>query len=297
MAPTGLSRPTLNDISRVTESLEMLAPTWNVWVLMTLASQPLRYAEIKPRLPWLHDGQLHPKLGKLVDAGLVERTEHAPRHVTYGLTSRGTDLMPVLAVLATWGDTHLEKPLIRNEATGELEPKPLPPAQNIEDTLALITPRHTTALLWVLKSRGTAGAKSLAAEAMPETSPSNVYPPLRRLIDDDLIEVTKTGDFQLSASGQALAPAYQALSAWAAGRSLKGADAHPLWGQSPAPSQARSGAWLTTQSRRGVPSVASGAAGAPALSTRAPATPWRASDLFSHQMPARPSAPAGGPRR
>ncbi|MEK8146243.1 winged helix-turn-helix transcriptional regulator [Streptomyces sp. M10(2022)] len=37
---------------------------------------------------------------------MVERTEYAPRHVTYGLTSRGAALMPVLATIASWGDTY-----------------------------------------------------------------------------------------------------------------------------------------------------------------------------------------------
>lgn len=289
MAATGLSRTTLNDLSRVTESLQMLAPSWSVWVLMTLASQPLRYTEAKAQLALLADGQLHPKLGKLVDAGLVERTEHNPRHVTYGLTRRGADLIPVLPALAAWGDTHLEKPLVRNKTTGELQPQPIPVAQNIEDTIALISPRHSTPLVWALKARGPASAKALAAEVMPAYSLSRVYPPLRRVIDDGLAEVTPDGDFQLSASGRALAPVYQALSAWAAGRSLTDDAVHPLWGRALTPPQARPGPWLTTQSRQS----------APALSAKAPATSWQAGDLFSHQIPARPLAitPAGGPRR
>ncbi|MEU3616880.1 helix-turn-helix domain-containing protein [Streptomyces sp. NPDC006872] len=295
MAATGLSRTTLNDLSRVTESLQMLAPNWSVWVLMTLAAQPLRYSEIKAKLAPLADGQLHPKLGKLVDAGLVARTEHTPRHVTYGLTRRGADLMPVLPVLAAWGDTHLEKPLVRNKATGELQPQPVAVAQNIEDTIALISPRHSTPLVWALKARGPASAKALAAEVMPTYSLSRVYPPLRRVIDDGLAATTPAGDYQLSASGRALAPVYQALSAWAAGYPVAEAT-HSLWGQALTPSSsARSGPWLTTQSRMLAPPAA------PALGqmAKAPATPWQRGNLFSHPVPARPLAisPAGGPRR
>ncbi|MDX3523304.1 winged helix-turn-helix transcriptional regulator [Streptomyces scabiei] len=288
MAATGLSRATLNDLSRVTESLQMLAPTWSVWVLMTLAPQPLRYSEAKSKLALLADGQLHPKLGKLVDAGLVERKEHGYRHVTYGLTRRGADLIPVLSVLAGWGDTHLEKPLARNEATGELEPQPVAVAQNIEDTIALISPRHSTPLVWALRARGPASAKALAAEVMATYSLSRVYPPLRRVIDDGLVAVTPSGEFQLSASGRGLAPVYQALSAWAAGRPLT--EVHPLWGRTLTSSQTRPGPWLTTQSRLSAP---------PAEPVKTSGTAWRAGDLFSHRMPARPLPipAAGGPRR
>ncbi|AJT62493.1 hypothetical protein T261_0804 [Streptomyces lydicus] len=299
MATTGLPRTTLNDLSRVTETVEMLAPRWSVWVLMTLSSQPLRYAEIKPRLPWLRDGQLHPKLRKLTDAGLVERTEHAPRYVTYGLTARGSELLPVLPVIAAWGDAHLEKGLVRNKTTGQMEPERIAPAQNIEDALALISPRYATPILWSLKARGGATAKTLAAEAMPTHGLTAVYKPLDRLVADGLVTATGTGDFQLSASGQALAPVFQVVSAWAAGRPLADAGTHPLWGQGPAPSQDRSGPWLTTQSRLPAPAAAPAApAAAPALATTTPAsTAWKSGDLFSHQIPARPISPAGGPRR
>ncbi|MEU2874117.1 helix-turn-helix domain-containing protein [Streptomyces olivoreticuli] len=299
MTPTGLPRTTLADLSRVTESLEMLSPRWSVWVLMTLSAEPLRYAEIKPKLPWLADGQLHPKLRKLTDVGLVERTEYAPRHVTYGLTGRGADLMPVLTVIADWGNTHLEKQMVRNRTTGELESERIAPAQNIEDALTLITPRHATAILWTLQARGTTSATSLAAVAMPNYGPSAVYPPLRQLIDDGLVEVNSTSDFQLSAHGRALAPVYGALSTWAAGRPLDEAAAHPVRGQAPGPSQAAPGRWITNQTRLPAPLAPALPAASPALSAQLPTARWKAGDLFSHQIPARPisPSPAGGPRR
>ncbi|MFI6012493.1 winged helix-turn-helix transcriptional regulator [Streptomyces sp. NPDC051243] len=299
MTTTGLPRSTQLDIARVTESLEMITPLWNVWILMTLSAQRLRYTEIKPRLPWLNDGTLHPKLRKLTDAGLVERTEVEKGHVTYGLTGRGADLMPVLTVIATWGDTHLEKPLAKNKATGKLERvTQVAPAQNIEDTLALIGPRHATPILWALKARGASSAKALSAAAMPNHRLSNVYPQLDRLVEDGLVR--KDGHvFDLAANGHALAPVYRALTAWAIGRPLADTDAHPVWGEKPPPAQARSGPWLTTQSRVPAPAAPAPAEAAPALATHPPATTWQSTDLFSHQIPARPITlpQAGGPRR
>ncbi|MFE0055331.1 winged helix-turn-helix transcriptional regulator [Streptomyces sp. NPDC059003] len=302
MATTGLPRSTQVDVARVTESLEMITPLWNVWILMTLSTQPLRYAEIKPRLPWLNDGTLHPKLRKLSDAGLVERTEVTQGHVTYGLTGRGADLLPVLTVIAAWGESHLEKPLVKNKDTGKLEPlATVAPAQNIEDTLTLIGPRHATPILWALKERGASSAKALSAAAMPSYRLSNVYPQVDRLVSDGLVR--KDGRaYELTANGHALAPVYRALSTWAKGRPLADADTHPLWGQAPAAKQAKSGPWLTTQPRVPAPATPVPAATAPALSTQSPAAPataWKGGDLFSHQIPVRPIVlpQAGGPRR
>nr|WP_203615415.1 helix-turn-helix domain-containing protein [Streptomyces sp. SID13726] len=275
--------------------MDLLAPRWSVWVLMTLSSQPLRYAEIKPKLPWLADGQLHPRLRHLTSAGVVERTEYGPRHVTYGLTGRGADLLPVLAQIAAWGDTHLEKELVTNKATGAMEPEKIPPAQNIDDTIALIAPRHATPILAALMARGRASAKTLAAEAMPGYGLTAVYKPLDRLAADGLVTATGTGDFQLSVSGQELAPVFAAITTWAA---RPPAESDPLRRRGGAPSQTPSGPWATTPPRLPAPAAPAAPSVRPALAIPAAAGPaWKPGDLFSHQIPARPITPAGGPRR
>ncbi|MFE9601548.1 winged helix-turn-helix transcriptional regulator [Streptomyces hokutonensis] len=295
MATTTQPPTTPNDLASVTKTLDLLAPRWSVWVLMTLSSQPLRYAEIKPRLPWLADGQLHPRLRHLTGAGVVERTEYAPRHVTYGLTGRGAELLPVLAQIASWGDTHLEKQLVASKATGELEPERIAPAQNIDDALALIAPRHATPILVTLQARGRASAKTLAAEAMPGYGLTAVYKPLDRLVADGLVTAAGSGGFQLSASGQALGPVFQAITTWAA---RPPAETDPLRRRGSAPSQTRSGPWATTPARLPAPAVPAAPSAGPALATTPPADPaWKPGDLFSHQIPARPITPAGGPRR
>ncbi|WP_435124536.1 winged helix-turn-helix transcriptional regulator [Actinacidiphila sp. bgisy144] len=282
--PASSVRTDPTDLARTAETLEMLAPRWSAWVLMTLASEPLRYATIKLRLPWLADGQLHPRLKKLTDAGVVQRSEYPQRHVSYGLTARGAELLPILGVLAAWGNAHLEKEWVR-DATGARRPQQVAAAEDIEDTLALISPRHTTAIVWTLRARGAASATTVAAEAIPGKALTAVYPPLNRLVADGLV-TAEDGEFRLSESGVDLAPVYRAVSAWAAGRPL--GDTHPLWGTAPAPSVSRNRTWATTASRRPA---------SPAPGTTTPA--WKSTDLFSHSHPvqARPSLPSGAKRR
>lgn len=238
LIPTGLPRPVHADLSRVSESLGMLSPRWNVQILTTVSAQALRYTEIKARMPWLQDGQLHPKLRWLTAAGLLDRTEHGTRHVTYGLSARSTDLLPVLAVIAAWGGTHLEKPTPAPPGTADARAGAV--VQNIEDTLVLIGARHATPILWSLQARGTSSAKAVAADAMPGHGLSAVYPRLRQLVDDRLVDTdTDTdadeADYRLSPPGQALAPVYRALSAWATGRPLTDAATHPVWGHPAGP--------------------------------------------------------------
>ncbi|MFF8447717.1 winged helix-turn-helix transcriptional regulator [Streptomyces leeuwenhoekii] len=282
MAFTGLPPDTDADVARVTETLAMITPRWNVRILLALSGGPLRYTEVAAKVPWLQSGQLHPKLQSLCDAGLVQRTVHAPRHVTYGHTDRVASLLPVLPVIVTWAEQYLEKP-----------DRPLPAIEQIEDSLTLLTRRHAAAILWTLKIRGETGGRALAGFVLPGSYWNTIYPPLRQLVADGLVETAGSGrPYRLSAAGDGLGPVLGALSAWSAGQPLEQAAQHPVWGRpnaAPAPQT-----WVSNQ-----PQQAPAPTPAPARSGRTSPPAWQNTDLFSHATPSRPkpALPAGGPRR
>ncbi|MGA5556139.1 winged helix-turn-helix transcriptional regulator [Streptomyces lavendulocolor] len=281
MAITGLPPDTDADIARVTEALAMITPRWNVRILLALSGPPLRYSEIADRLSWLQNGQLHPKLKALCDAGLVQRTEHTSRHVTYGHTDRGAALLPVLPVIVTWAEEHLEK-----------ADRPLPAIEQIEDSLTLLTRRHAAAILWVLKSRKEVSGRALARIVMPSSDWTNIYPPLRQLVADGLVDTAGIGQpYRLSVAGDGLGPVFGALSAWSAGHPLTHAAQHPVWGHPravPAPKP-----WVSNQA---LPAPTASSAVRAGGATR---PTWQTRDLFSHTATARPmtALSVGGPRR
>jgi len=280
LAITALPPDTDADIARVTEALAMITPRWNVRILLALSGPPQRYSELAAKVSWLQNGQLHPKLKSLCDAGLVERTEHTARHVTYGHTDRGVALLPVLPMLVTWAEEHLEKP-----------DRPLPAIEQIEDSLTLLTRRHAAAILWVLKSREEVSGRALARIVMPSSDWSNVYPPLRQLVTDGLVDTEGAGQpYRLSAAGDGLGPVLGALSAWSAGQPLAQAARHPVWGHPQAKPTPRP--WVSSPSRLAPAAI-------PQTRTGEPAPGWRNRDLFSHATTVRPKAvvQAGGPRR
>ncbi|MEU6231399.1 winged helix-turn-helix transcriptional regulator [Streptomyces sp. NPDC047042] len=283
MALTGLPPDTDADIARVSQALAMITPRWNARILLALDGQPLRYKEIARKVSWLLNGQLHLKLGQLCDAGLVQRTEHTTRHVTYGHTDRAVALLPVLPLIVTWAEKNLEKP-----------ERPLPAIEQIEDGLTLLTRRHAAALLWVLKARGESSGRSLARMVMPDSDWTNVYPPLRQLVADGLVDTDGIGQpYRLSAAGDSLGPILGALSAWSAGQPLRQAAHHPVWGRPEAMPAAQK--WVSNPSRLPAPT----ATPAPTTARQSPSPAWKHGGLFSHAVPARPTAalPAGGPRR
>ncbi|MDH2388595.1 winged helix-turn-helix transcriptional regulator [Streptomyces sp. HNM0663] len=281
MAITGLPPDTDADIARVTEALAMITPRWNVRILLALSGPPLRYSDLAAKVSWLQNGQLHPKLKSLCDAGLVQRTEHTSRHVTYGHTDRGTAFLPVLPTIVTWADGHLEK-----------ADRPLPAIEQIEDSLTLLTRRHAAAILWVLKQRGEVSGRALARIIMPSSDWTNIYPPLRQLVADGLVDTEGIGQpYRLSVAGDGLGPVFGALSAWSAGHPLTHAAQHPVWGRpgtAPAPKP-----WVSNVS---LPAPTASSAARAAGASR---PTWQTRDLFSHTTTARPKAAltAGGPRR
>ncbi|MEV7145403.1 helix-turn-helix domain-containing protein [Streptomyces sp. NPDC093084] len=280
MATTALPPDTDADIARVTEALAMITPRWNVRILLALSASPLRYSELAAKLPWLRDGQLHPKLTSLCDAGLVERAEHDARHVTYGHTERGAALLPILPVIVTWAEEYMETP-----------EGPLPAIEQIEDSLTLLTRRHAAAILWVLKSREEVSGRALARIVMPSSDWTNIYPPLRQLVADGLADTDGTGQpYRLSAAGDGLGPVLGALSAWSVGQPLDAAAQHPVWGHPQARPAPRP--WISSQARTAPTALP------PARTPQSPPA-WHNQDLFSHAGTARPKAavPAGGPRR
>ncbi|MEV6396020.1 helix-turn-helix domain-containing protein [Streptomyces sp. NPDC051907] len=280
MALTALPPDADADIARVTEALAMITPRWNVRILLALSGPPLRYSELAAKVSWLQDGQLHPKLKALCDAGLVGRTEHTARHVTYGHTERGVALLPVLPMIVTWAEEHLEK------ADG-----PLPAIEQIEDSLTLLTRRHAAAILWVLKSREEVSGRALARIVMPRSDWTNIYPPLRQLVADGLVDTDGMGrPYRLSAAGDGLGPVLSTLSAWSAGQPLDQAAQHPVWGSPQAKPAPRP--WVSSQSRPAPAAL-------PPVRTLQSSPAWYNGDLFSHVTTTRPKAaiPAGGPRR
>jgi len=292
LTATGLSRAAVTDLNRVTQALEMLAPRWSVWTLMSLSEQPLRYTEIKSRLTFLVDAQLSPRLKALTEDGLVDRDAVSTRNVSYRLTERGQALASAVRELVAWGDARLEKRNVPSKhLPGMFEPERIPAAQNAEDTLALITARHITAVMWGLRATGTATCTELAEILPGSLTTARLYPPLGQLVDDEFAERTGSRGYRLTDHGISLGPVFRALSAWAAGRPASSARKHPIWTTE---EQQHQEVVRAAVPRRPVvlpgvtiPAPASALSTAPGHGAK-----WRPGDLFSH-APAAPLAGAG----
>lgn len=86
-------------------SLAILGGKWKTVILAHLKEGPLRYGELRARIPSLADKVLGQRLRDLEAQGLVSRRKAGRRGSpsTYELTRRGRSLGGVLQALYDWG--------------------------------------------------------------------------------------------------------------------------------------------------------------------------------------------------
>jgi DNA-binding HxlR family transcriptional regulator len=86
-------------------ALDVLGGKWKSVVLAHLKDGPLRYGELRKRVPRLSDKMLAQRLADLEQLGLIARRKQGRRGApsSYRLTPRGATLGPALQALYDWG--------------------------------------------------------------------------------------------------------------------------------------------------------------------------------------------------
>ncbi|AXC15058.1 Transcriptional regulator, HxlR family [Acidisarcina polymorpha] len=92
----------------VQATINLLSGKWKVQILWHLSFQPLRFAELRRKLPKITEKVLTEQVRLLEAGGLVQRdvTPSVPPAVTYSLKPEGERLIPMLANLCDWGSQH-----------------------------------------------------------------------------------------------------------------------------------------------------------------------------------------------
>ena len=86
-------------------AVELIGRRWNGVILQRLFDGPLRFGELRDRIPRITDAMLSQRLKEFEAAGIVERTVTIgrPVEIRYQLTDIGERLSPVFDAVATWG--------------------------------------------------------------------------------------------------------------------------------------------------------------------------------------------------
>lgn len=89
-------------------TLDLIADTWSVVVVVALGRGPARYTELRDMVGGISKKMLTQTLRRLGDNGLVERRalRTAPPGTEYRLTELGRSLLEPLAALSRWAQDN-----------------------------------------------------------------------------------------------------------------------------------------------------------------------------------------------
>ena len=98
------AEPTIMDCDAAVV-LPIITSKWTMPVVYCLSAGPLRFSELKRRLPPMADSNFSKVLKELCVQGIIERRDHktVPPHVEYSLTDLGLQLLPVMDAIEEFG--------------------------------------------------------------------------------------------------------------------------------------------------------------------------------------------------
>ena len=90
-------------------TINLISGKWSMWVLWTLQNDPLRFGEIRKRIPGITEKMLIQQLKKFESNNIISRKAYleVPPKVEYTLTEHGKSLKPIMLLIKQWGDEHL----------------------------------------------------------------------------------------------------------------------------------------------------------------------------------------------
>lgn len=96
----------------IEEAMRVLGGRWPTLLLYYLKDRAKRFSELRRDNRGLSHRMLTLELRKLEQAGIVARMERMgyPRHVDYGLTPFGHQLVPLIDALGAWWQSRPDEP-------------------------------------------------------------------------------------------------------------------------------------------------------------------------------------------
>ena len=103
-------QPTALDECPVCRTADVVSGKWTLLVIRDLAEESRRFCELERSLSGISPRTLSLRLRTLEGEGIVERTTYpdVPPRVTYSLTDKGRDLVPLIEQMRQYGDRWLD---------------------------------------------------------------------------------------------------------------------------------------------------------------------------------------------
>jgi DNA-binding HxlR family transcriptional regulator len=107
---------------RVKATIDVIRGKWKAIIIKALKNGNLGYAELRSIVPEATKKVLTDHLRELEADRIISRTVGRNGRTEYSLTEYGRTLIPVLAVMRAWGQTHRELVLGHRNAEDDTDP-------------------------------------------------------------------------------------------------------------------------------------------------------------------------------
>jgi DNA-binding HxlR family transcriptional regulator len=95
----------------IATTARVLGDKWTPLILRALALRPQRFCRLQEEAGGINPRTLSARLSALEEQEIIIKVARHPMaaHYEYRLTQKGTDLLPVLISMATWGEKYSTK--------------------------------------------------------------------------------------------------------------------------------------------------------------------------------------------
>jgi DNA-binding HxlR family transcriptional regulator len=97
-------------IGCIASAMEIIGNKWTALILRDLSSGSMRFGQLEKSVSGINPRTLSQRLDDLEKHGIITRKTFAevPPRCEYTLTVKGSDLIPVLRQMATWGNKYYD---------------------------------------------------------------------------------------------------------------------------------------------------------------------------------------------
>jgi DNA-binding HxlR family transcriptional regulator len=108
MKTSTLSKPIEPTVGCIASAMEIVGNKWTALILRDLFDSPRRFCELEKSVGNINPRTLSQRLDDLEERGIVTRKSYAemPPRTVYTLTTKGSDLLPILQQMAAWGTKY-----------------------------------------------------------------------------------------------------------------------------------------------------------------------------------------------
>jgi DNA-binding HxlR family transcriptional regulator len=93
------------------QAMEVFGGKWRVGIIHHLVPGPMRFSQLRSKLPGITQKMLTQQLRHLQRFGIIDRKqfEQIPPRVEYSLTDLGHTVYPLLTQISKWSEKHMKR--------------------------------------------------------------------------------------------------------------------------------------------------------------------------------------------